>query len=270
MPRFPFRSSILLVAMLLACGAGPFPSLASFKAPTDTIDVDSLLHRAKTGIEEGSDRGSIDSLKQARAWAVQATGDTARQALAHYYAALADYRIANQLSDDAEDKRESHLKDAIRHLKQATTTDAQMADAWALLAGCYGQMMGLNPMRGMTLGSDADEAMEQAKELAPKNPRVWIIDGTSDFFAPSMFGGDKERALRKFKNAARLAEQESIDDPLAPDWGHAEAYAWTGLAHMEAERYEKARTAFEKALALDSDFGWVKYGLLPRLEKNTE
>jgi tetratricopeptide (TPR) repeat protein len=130
--------------------------------------------------------------------------------------------------------------------------------------------MGLDPMRGMSLGPKANDAMSNAKDLAPENPRVWIIDGTSDFFAPSMFGGDKERALRKFKKAARLAEKESVDDPLRPDWGHAEAHAWTGLAHMEAERYEKAHMAFEKSLSINPEFGWVQSVLLPRLEKQVE
>lgn len=83
--------------------------------------------------------------------------------------------------------------------------------------------MGLNPMQAMFLSSDADEVVKRARELAPKNPCVWTIGGTQDFFTPSMFGGDKERALKKFNKAARLAEQETVDDPLMPSWGHVEA-----------------------------------------------
>jgi tetratricopeptide (TPR) repeat protein len=175
--------------------------------------------------------------------------------------------MVNQLPDDAEDRRETVLKDAISHLKRATKTDPEMADAWALLAGCYGQMMGINPMKGMSLGPKSSQALKKAKKLAPQNPRVWIISGTQDYFTPSMFGGDKERALKKFKKAARLAEQESIDDPLMPSWGHAEAYTWIGIAQMNAERYAEARSAFEKALDLNPDYGWVKAVLLPKLNE---
>ncbi|MFO8097986.1 MAG: tetratricopeptide repeat protein [Salinibacter sp.] len=254
---------------LLACGSSsPLAPAASASAP-NIATADSLLQRAKTLIDEGADHGALDSLKHARSLAVQATGESDRRALAHYYAALAGYRTANQLPEDAEERREAHTEDAIRHLKRATDVDSKMADAWALLAGSYGQMMGMNPMQGMTLSSDADDAIERAKDLAPRNPRVWIIDGTSDFFTPSMFGGDKERALEKFEKAARLAEQESTDDPLAPSWGHAEAYAWTGLVHMDADRYEDARSAFQTALNLDPDFGWVQEVLLPRLDEQT-
>ncbi|MCS3785375.1 tetratricopeptide repeat protein [Salinibacter ruber] len=55
-----------------------------------------------------------------------------------------------------------------------------------------------------------------------------------------------------------------------PSWGHAEAHAWVGVAHMEAERYDPARTAFETALDLNPDYGWVRSVLLPRLEKQAE
>jgi tetratricopeptide (TPR) repeat protein len=262
-----FATVVAVTLALLACNFNSPIAPAASASAADTTTVDSLLQRAKTLIDEGTDHGAVDSLKHARALAVQATGTSDRQALAHYYAALAGYRIANQLPEDAEERRETHIEDAISHLKRATDVDSAMADAWALLAGSYGQMMGMNPMQGMTLSSDADEARARAKELAPKNPRVWIIDGTSDFFTPSMFGGDTERALEKFEKAAQLAEQESIEDPLAPSWGHAEAYAWIGLAHMEAERYADARSAFQTALDLDPDFGWVQEVLLPRLNE---
>ena len=270
-PLMPPNSTHQLVTRTLMTPSFLFLS-ALFLLPTGSTaqpTPDSLIRKGKTVLGDGVNRGSIDSLKQARALFKQATSGTEHRALAHYYAALADYRLANQLPDDAEDQKEPVLKDAIDHLKTATDLDPTLADAWALLSGCYGQRMGLDPMRGMSLGPKANDAMSNAKDLAPENPRVWIIDGTSDFFAPSMFGGDKERALRKFKKAARLAARESVEDPLRPDWGHAEAHAWIGLAHLKAERYEKARTAFETALDVNPKFGWVKYVLLPKLEKQT-
>jgi tetratricopeptide (TPR) repeat protein len=265
MPR-PFtivRWVAVLLALVLLAGTRP----ATAQSPSSP---DSLILKGKAFLDAGANRGSVDSLKQARALFKQATGGPNHQALAHYYAALANYRLNNQYPNDAENKREPVLKDAIEHLKTATDLAPTMADAWALLSGCYGQRMGLDPLRSVTLGPKASDAMSTAKDLAPENPRVWIIDGTSDFFTPIMFGGDKERALRKFKKAGRLAEAESVDNPLRPDWGYAEAYAWIGLAHMEAERYTKARRAFDKALSINPKNGWVRYVLHPRLKKQAE
>jgi tetratricopeptide (TPR) repeat protein len=258
----------LLAFALVACGSSsPVAPPSSGASSLTPGAADSLVLRAKALIRSGNNAGAVDSLRRARALAKRATGPSAHPALAHYYAALADFRLINLLPDDAESRRERVIRDGISHLKRAVDLDAQMADAWALLAGCYGRMMGMNPMKGMSLGPKANEAIEQAKTLAPKNPRVWIVSGTHDFYTPRLFGGDKERALEKFKKAARLAEQDPVDDPLMPDWGHAEAHAWIGIAHMNAERYDQARTAFEAALDINPDYGWVKSVLLPRLNE---
>ena len=273
--KFLLRKTTLLFSLgsllvtLAACvmSITPMAAASSGGAALAPAATDSLLRQAKTHIREATDKGSIDSLKQARALAERATSGSERTALAHYYVGLANYRLVNQLPEGAEPRRKHVLDDAVSHLKRATTMDGKLADAWVLLSGCYGQMMGMNPMRGMSLGPKANEAMEKAKNLDPKNPRVWMVSGTQDYFTPSMFGGDKEQALEKFKKAARLAEQESVQDPLMPDWGHAEAYTWIGVAHMNAERYKKARTAFETALKINPDYGWVKRVLLPKLDK---
>jgi tetratricopeptide (TPR) repeat protein len=263
-------TACLLLVALVACGAStPMAPAAPEASPLAPDAADSLLMRAKTLVREGNNAGSLGSLQQARALAKQATGG-GRQALAHYYAALADFRMINLYPGDDENRREQVIKDAISHLERATDVAPKMADAWALLSGCYGQMMGINPMQGMSLGPKSNKAMETAKEHGPDNPRVWIIDGTSDLYAPSMFGGDKEQALKKFKKAARLAEQGSTDDPLMPSWGHAEAHAWVGRARMDAERYAQARTSFERALDINPDYGWVKDVLLPEIEKKQD
>jgi len=259
-------TTLLVLVLLLFTGmqTSSLHAQTSNHAPSGTR-VDSLLLTGKALLDGGVNEGSTDSLQQARALFKQAIGGPKHQPLAHYYVALADYRLVNQLPDDAEDRRERTLNDAIDHLKTATDQAPKMADAWALLAGCYGQMMGLHPMRGMYLGPKSSNAMDTAKRLAPKNPRVWIISGTQEYFTPSLFGGDKKQALTQFKKAARLARQETVDDPLPPSWGHAEAYAWIGLAQMNAERYAEARAAFEDALEVNPDYGWVKAVLLPKL-----
>lgn len=117
----------------------------------------------------------------------------------------------------------------------------------------------MNPFKAMTLGPKSSRAMKRAKELAPDNPRVLLIDGTGDYFTPGMFGGDKEAALEKFERAARLAEIEQVDDPLMPSWGHAEAYAWIGYAHMEAGRTEKGTARLRESLS-DQSRLWLGEG----------
>ena len=82
-----------------------------------------------------------------------------------------------------------------------------------------------------------------------------------------MFGGSKEKGLQGFQRAAELFAQEEPTDPIHPVWGHSRTYAWLGIAYQNQGELESARAAFEKALEIDPDFGWVKNWLLPELEK---
>jgi len=179
--------------------------------------------------------------------------------------ALADYRLANLLYEIDRRQTRSYLNDAVEHLKEAVRINDRFAEAHALLSGSYGQKIGLSPLESIVLGPKAGKAIERAMDLEPDNPRVVLLKAISDYHTPKMFGGDRERAMAGFQRAAELFCAEQIDDPLQPDWGHDEVYAWIGMAHKDAGAYELAREAYERALAANPDFGWVKYVLLPQL-----
>ncbi len=235
--------------------------------PTFAQPADSLIVSGKQMLQAGENAGDLDAMYAARATFERALADTSLAAWGHYYIALADYRIAGLLEGESKDQASEHLKVAVEHLKKATEIDPQAAEAYALLSSAYGLQIGLSPMKSMLLGPRVGKASQKAKQLAPENPRVVLSAAISDFNTPKMFGGSKEKGLQGFQRAAELFAQEKPTDPIQPIWGHREAYAWLGIAYQNQGELESARAAFEKALAIDPDFGWVKYWLLPELEK---
>lgn len=243
----------------------------SLVSPALAQSADTLLVRGKQMLQAGMvNEGDLDQMLAARATFERVTADTLRAAWAHYYAALADYRIANYLLSQGEDHKDqaaTHLKGAVEHLKTATRLDAEAAEAYALLSSVYGRQIGLSPVKGILLGPRSSRALAKAEQLAPDNPRVVLAAAISDFNTPGMWGGDKERAMERLKRAATLFARERPTDPLQPVWGHSETYAWMGIAHLDQEQGDLARAAFEKALEIDPDFGWVKYVLLPGLDR---
>jgi len=235
--------------------------------PTFAQPADSLIVSGKQMLQAGENAGDLDAMYAARATFERALADTSLAAWGHYYIALADYRIAGLLEGESKDQASEHLKVAVEHLKKATEIDPQAAEAYALLSSAYGLQIGLSPMKSMLLGPRVGKASQKAKQLAPENPRVVLSAAISDFNTPKMFGGSKEKGLQGFQRAAELFAQEEPTDPIQPVWGHREAYAWLGIAYQNQGELESARAAFEKALEIDPDFGWVKYVLLPELEK---
>ena len=240
-----------------------FAFIFSIAYPTLAQPADSLIVSGKQMLESAND---LDSMYAARATFERALADTGLSAWGHYYIALADYRIAGLLEGESKDPSE-HLNAAVEHLKKATEIDPQAAEAYSLLSSVYGWQIGLSPMKTMLLGPRVGKAAQKAKQLAPDNPRVVLSAAISDFNTPKMFGGNKEKGLQGFQRAAELFAQEEPTDPIQPVWGHREAYAWLGIAYQNQGELESARAAFEKALEIDPDFGWVKYWLLPELEK---
>lgn len=244
-----------------------FPLLFAFllTAPFATAQpADSLIAQGKRLLDSGHDRGDIGAIRQARALFLRAADGDLQPGLAAYYAGLTGYRLLPLLEKDEEHQMKV-LNDAIVHLEATTEQAPQMADAHALLSGLYGWKAGKQWHKAMFLGPKADRAMERAQQLAPNNPRVVLLNAIGLFQKPGMFGGDKKKALNGFERAARLAAQETVTDPLAPDWGHAEAHAWMGVAHLNADRPAQAHAAFQEALRANPDYGWVKDVLMPQL-----
>lgn len=228
--------------------------------------ADSLIIQGKKLINDGCNQWDAAVMQKARAQFERLFADKKREALVRYYLGYCDYRLATFYQQQTnKDMAGKHLEAAITHLEAAIKSNNKFAEAYALLSSCYGQKISLAPMLGMTLGPRAGLTMQSALQLEPNNPRVILLDAIGNYYKPVMFGGSKENALAGFKRAVELFEQKQINDPLQPDWGHSEAYAWLGMAYLDKNDNANARGALEKALAIAPDYSWVKNYLYPKI-----
>jgi tetratricopeptide (TPR) repeat protein len=152
---------------------------------------------------------------------------------------------------------------------KAVELGSDFAEAQAMLGSCYG-MKATGIFSGMKYGPKSDKAMKRAKELAPDNPRVVLLDAIGTFFKPSMFGGSVEGAVEGFQRAVELFENWQPPNAYAPRWGDAEVYAWLGQGYEEAGDYEKAKEAYQQALKIKPGYPWVENLLLPELAQKLD
>jgi tetratricopeptide (TPR) repeat protein len=240
--------------------------LLFFAASAQAQSPDSLIVAGKKLTASALNKWEAMELQKARAHFERLLAAKQHEALVRYYLGYCNYRLVifYQREKDQE-LLKKHLDEAITQLEAAVKQNNKFAEAYALLSSCYGQKIGLAPMLGMTLGPRAGMTMQSALALAPDNPRVVLLDAIGAYYKPPMFGGSKETALTGFKRAAELFDREKITDPLQPDWGHAEAYAWLGIAYLDKSDKAAARAAFDRALAIAPEYGWVKYQLYPQV-----
>ena len=223
---------------------------------------------ASREIEAANAAGDLNRLMGAAAMVDRALTVTPNDPLLLYYRAFALYRSATlYMGLKKNDEAKRVLEEADRLLEQATAK-SPTADALALHSSVMGLQIGLsgNPLAGMTLGPKSGTMLDRAKELDPKNPRVWLISGMSAMFTPKMFGGGTDKAEQELRKAITLFE---TDHPVSPNptWGRADAYIWLGQALQKDEKSADARAAYQKALEIQPGNQWVQRVLLPSLDK---
>ncbi len=196
-------------------------------------------------------RASRDSFRQL-------ANDQELTTLAHYYIAYADYRLA--LGDLKLDKNQriELLNSCIAELNLVLDQRSGDADALALQSVCFGIKAGVQPLKAMFFGPRAAKRMRKAKKSDAFNPRVALLEAVSLYHRPGIFGGDKDKALDRFKQATVMFEAQSDAPGLEPAWGEAETYAYIGNIQLEKQDDILARDALEQALLIAPEYDWVR------------
>lgn len=235
----------------------------------DPGDIDSLIIEGQKKIQKGVDSWDLAAMLRARAYFERLLADSTYPWLVHYYIGYADLRLVTRYYSEQNGKERAleFLEDGIQHLKQSIELKEDFAEAYSLLSSLYGQKISFKPYMAMFLGPKAGKYKKRAFELAPENPRVYLIAGQSAYFTPKLFGGGKDKAIAHFQKAIHYFGLFKPGSPILPSWGHEEAYAWLGKVQMERGDYEAAERNFQKALEINPHFGWVRYVLMKELER---
>jgi hypothetical protein len=179
--------------------------------------------------------------------------DGEQEPLQYYYVGLANYRLASLLA--TRDKR--HAREAaqvcVDSLGSALKAQTQFAAGYALQAACLRTLSVLGSWKPRA-GSKSDGQMERAIKLAPRDPRVLLLEALSK-------GEDArldEHSLATLKRATAAFESERHGVDRTPGWGAAEAYTYLGRGYLERGDVLNARDALERALLIAPDFVLAK------------
>lgn len=189
-------------------------------------------------------------------------------AASHYLLGFAQYRRGLLLAGKNKAETAAAFTECVDELGKATDVESKFADAYALQSACYGNLAGLRSWQRMIDTTFSGLRMEKALKLAPANPRAFLLEGLRDYEGHKVMGGDKSRALEKFRRAIELFESRRQGPPDAPSWGLADAYAWLGRGLMANGDTLGARNAFERALIVAPEFAAVRRELRQLIEKS--
>lgn len=173
--------------------------------------------------------------------------------LRHYYIGLANYRLATLVATKDKSRARQAAARCVSRLDAAVSAKSDFAEGMALQSACLRTLGNLTPWKPLA-GPRSSGQMERAAKLAPKDPRVLLLqaldtdeDGRLD--AP---------AIAKLKKATAAFEAERKGAERTPGWGAAEAYARLGQGYLEQGDVLAARDALEHALLLAPDYALAR------------
>ena len=248
----PFLLSYLLPVMLVCA---PAPGAIDQTAAT----AEHAIERAGHCTDAAALANTIKLLDTALA----AAPDQPALLYTRGYAAYVDSELHRGPKDHAACERA--LREADRILERVKGAPWE-AEASAMRGAVLGSLIALQEdiaTAGATLGPEAGRLLAAAAAAAPNSPRVLLFRGQSLLFTPPEYGGDPAEGATLLQKAADGLAASAPPD--GPRWGHAEALAWLGLAKKQAGDLAAARAAWQQALAIEPNYAWVKFALLPSL-----
>jgi tetratricopeptide (TPR) repeat protein len=236
--------------MALGLAATAAPALAQ---DTHWLDIESRIQYGYFTEDQRALHALVEPL----------TSNDAHDRLKSYYAGLLAYREI-QLALPTPPRRNGRTKSEARQmlercvssLDHALEAQKDFADALALQSACLEQLADLSSWGSPFAGSKSASQLRKALQIAPKNPRVLLLDAVSDYEHPK--SADAPRSCDKFKNTAAVFETERADVDQVPGWGAAEAYTWLGRCYLGNGDAVPARDALERALLIAPEFGQAK------------
>jgi hypothetical protein len=178
-----------------------------------------------------------------------------------YYAGLANWRLAElaALHPSGKPPTVAQLAERCAHAVDGVLEQQpDFAEGLALRAVCVATPLAGGGMHVPFAGHGPRKDLDRALALAPKSPRVLLLDALGDYEFSSALGGNKERALPKLRRAVAAFEAERGGAEGLPGWGASEAYYYLGRDLLEHGDPVGARDALEHALLLAPEYAQAR------------
>ena len=212
--------TLALAAVSFAAAAQPQPAAATAPAanaapaPASAFDTMMAATIAEQTAATSPAAFQANLAKLERAAAAAPTAWEPRYYQARGYLKLGFAGQNDDQNDQLLDQAQTAL-DAARKLPGADPAEVLILQAYIY----QGRIM-VSPMtRGMVYTGRVAEALGQAKNLSPNNPRLYLLLGNDAFYRPAMFGGGPDKAQPLYEKAKALFATFRPANALSPTWG---------------------------------------------------
>ncbi len=137
---------------------------------------------------------------------------------------------------------------AERIAQKLTERAPDFSDGYRLVGETQMRIISLKGwLQALTGARVAKNNLERALELDPRNAEAHLALGVYYLYAPALFGGDLDKALREFVQSEALTSDETV---------RFLSYRWRGVAYAKLGKIAEAKEAFQRALAIYPESSW--------------
>lgn len=227
----------------------------------DTPTPEKWADSARVAIEAAFAAGRAEGVADGRRVAERGLERHPKDALLLHYQGYGFYREGLLRDGDAA----RGLQELAREALERSIAVRDLAESRAVLSAVFGNLIAGSAWRAVRFGRSASRAIDQALDLGPNNPRVWLLKGAGALYAPGIAGGGADKAEVALRKAIALY---ATDLPAAsmPAWGLAEAHGWLALTLMKLNRAGEARSALAEGLKLSPGHAFLVERVQPVLK----
>lgn len=142
------------------------------------------------------------------------------QWLPYYYAAYCRVNEAYMAKDKG--KVDGLADKALLNIEKALALKGKNSEISCIQSMISSARIAVDPMtRGPKYGPESGAFLEEAKQLDPENPRVYMLQGQSLLYTPEAFGGSKTKAKETLELSLQKYAAFKPENAIAPNWGEA-------------------------------------------------
>jgi tetratricopeptide (TPR) repeat protein len=171
-----------------------------------------------------------------------------------YHLAHAQYRLGKLAAVGWGGHADSAFSDCIDDLKPPLKKDVKSAEVLVLQGACYAALADVSSVQAVLLRSRAADRLHQAARLAPRNPRLLLIESTEGLMHAKPGSAEFQRAMGELNMATHEFDASPATRIDVPGWGHAEAYLAMGRVLQARGDTVGARNWIEKSLIAAPDY----------------
>lgn len=190
---------------------------------------------------------------------------------ARYMLELVNYQygyVAWCLGADKNDEAARYLAKAELYLGALEKRKYRPATLQAYRAAFYGFHIGLNAVKAPFVGPKSIAAAQNAIALDNTDPLGYIQYGNIQYYMPSALGGSKTEAIAYYRKAQLRMETLLGND--RKDWNYLQLLLVIAEAHESAGNLTAAKAYYEKLLATEPAFAYIKNERYPQIVRKLQ